>query len=264
MNIKIIILFSFLFFFLLKINAQTVKKRDLKQAITYHTNGNVQYIKNFILGDCYNDQIKIDTCYYGIFKEYYANGNLKTSGQYDCRFWNKNYKGQDTINYIPNDCFQTGYWNEFDSLGNFQRAILYNEGAEIFYKYPFKSDTLFAQKDSLMLKMKGYSEVNSYFIKRSKKNKKLLLEFPILGGLNYWGVYDKPIEAIIQKDQYGENYYYSLKGYGNYIMGIKYDDIPGNQRYLDFSNLKNGTYYVYYRSYREIYEAEVIIQNIDD
>ncbi len=78
-------------------------------------------------------------------------------------------------------------------------------------------------------------------------------------------MYDKSAEIIIQKNQYGESYDYVVKNYGNRIMGIKNDDTPKNQRRLDFSNLENGTYYVYYQKYvRELYEVEIVLTGVDD
>ncbi len=178
-----------------KLNAQNVPSKLLKQDIAHYPNGNIHTLKNFVLGGCYlyisdlGTTMLVDTCYYGTFKEYYPNGNIKTLGQYDCKFWDKNYQRyKDTTYSVSDECFKNSIWYEFDSLGNFKKSILYNKGGEIYYKFPFKRDTFFVKKDSSILKMKNYDKVNSYLIKRSKKNNKLLLEFPELSDHNYWSV----------------------------------------------------------------------------
>lgn len=64
-----------------------VKALKLKQIIAYYPNGNIYEIKNFVNDTCYirdpncnYDLVKVDTCAYGYYKQYHANGVLKILG----------------------------------------------------------------------------------------------------------------------------------------------------------------------------------------
>ncbi|TAH28400.1 MAG: hypothetical protein EAZ06_10155 [Cytophagales bacterium] len=252
--------------------AQQLKIRQLQQIIDYYPNGNIKTIKNLVLGKCcmfieeFGDYMILDTCYYGLFKEYYPNGIIKISGQYDCRFWDKDYKLQDKTNKInlQNDCFKTGVWQEFDSLGKQIKTSLYDaEGYLVFHKYPSKKDTLEVRDDSVMLKLKNYDIKNSYLIRRYKNNKKLFIKFPMPSDHNYVIVFQKPMATLFGSKVKGpEDIYKYLKG----IKGIKSDDLPKNNTdFMNFSDLKSGIYYVqYYSNIMNIYELEIILEDVDE
>lgn len=277
-SINIIIL---IFLLTYPVLSQEIKKRELQQVIDYYPNGKIKAIKNLVLGKCsmfveeFGDYIILDTCYYGLFKEYYPNGVLKILGQYDCKFWDKNYKLQDTKSSfnLQNDSFKVGIWQEFDSLGKQTKISFYDDkGYLVFDKYPLKKDTLEARESYVMLKLDKYETKNSYLIKRHKNNKHLFLKFLQYSDHNYWSLYQKPTSILIDK----EIRYKGEQGNGlRFIKGIKSDDIGGNnnKEFMDISDLNSGIYYLQYKyspmmlyNYAGLYfyEIEIILEDLNE
>lgn len=237
-----------------EIAAQSDTTHNLKQVISYHENGNIKIIENFLSDSCrlfsstFQDYIQVDTCRDGYFKEYYPKGILKTLGQYDCEFINPSFR--------EDDCFKSGIWYEFDSLGEVSVITRYDVGKPIFYKYPLKRDTLTIKEDSIWVKLDAYHTTNSYLIRRGNYHHGLFLEFPVISSHNYRLVFSKQFNLLIE----------DIDDYSNFLFRFKEDDLPTkNQRYLDASQLKNGKYYVYYKSLglTNIYEIEIILEDSD-
>ncbi len=257
------ILLSFGFF---KINAQNT--HQLTQVIEYYPSGNIKNIKNIILRRCYifdNDigsTIKKDTAYYGIFKEYYTNNVLKISGQYDCRFWDKNFDPKDTTDHLRTDCFKTGVWYEFDSSGKQTKVSLYDEeGYLVFDKYSLIRDTIKIIKDSTVFMLDEYEKKNSYLIKRYKTNKRLFLKFPTYSDHNYWYLFQKPMSTLIDREYRGV---INMRKNLRLFSYIKYDDTPKNTDMMDFSTVKAGIYYLVYKTVGSYtYEVEIVLEDIE-
>lgn len=257
---KIICIVLFFSFHFVKINAQSSSIYSLKQVTNKYANGKIKSLENLIIAKCrgfdydMGDTIVFDSHRYGAFKQYYENGRLKLSGQYDCKSWNN-----DTISKILS-CFKTGLWYEFDSLGKQTKVSLYDEDYLVFDKYPSKKDTLNVLKDSMMLKLERYEIKNSYLIKRYKKNKRLFIKFPVYSDHNYWYLFQKPLSTLIDIES-RKNEYKELR----LLRFIKNDDTPKNKDFMDFSNLKSGIYYIVYRTIgRYFYEVEIILEDVDE
>lgn len=236
---------------------------SLKQVVTYHSNSKIKTIRNIILDSCYSfnselgDTILTNNCYYGFFKEYYSSGILKTLGQYDCITEHYNKKG---TNYSKRTCFEVGNWYDFDSLGKAIKLTKYEQGCPTFYKYPFKQDTIKVYEDSVVLELKDYKDITSYIIKRSRKNKYLLLKAEKYSNHNYWLLVDKPY--ILLNSDTMSNFY----GQSSFYLFFKKDDIPSKYKEnIDISELKAGHYYIYYGMHRignYEYEIEIKLEDI--
>lgn len=254
----------FFFFAIQKTNGQSskIQMTSLNQKISYYQNGNIYKIESFFLKDsCHlrdenGFEIISDTCHYGIFKEYYPNGILKILGQYDCNIWNAKIKQKNEFYGIEPDCFKTGTWHEFDSLGRLELTNFYSKGSILFYEYPLKRDTIDAKKDSVILKIKHLSIQNSYVVRRFKTNKYLLFDTNNLYHAYFWLIYDGKIN--IQPNHNNNDYHnYSLSYQGKRAA-------PKSGKYIDFSKLKNGKYYVYLTFYWNIrYGIEVILEDME-
>lgn len=261
----------------LQCKAQNTIAKYTKQVITYYPNGAVKYIENFLLDSCNLlkdtnsevEKIKSNGCYYGFFKEYYQNGILKTLGQYDCVISNKNTllfsQEQEFCEcnnlvdfYNGYYCFKTGIWHNFDSLGNLISDTKFICDHEIFTKkYLLKKDTLFANKDSILFKIKSYDDTDSYVIKRKNTNAILLLEFPTASMSDYhWLVFKESLPMLLHPEKL------SLEYYKKAFKVFSYSDAGSSKDiYVNLSKFKNGIYYIYSYYKTKWYETEINIQN---
>lgn len=228
-----------LIFIFLNTKAQT--NINTNQVITYFKNGKIQKINNFRIDSCrlYDkelmDYVIVDTCQYGYFKEYYTNGVLKILGQYDCNL--------ERLDTHEADCFKSGIWFKYDSLGKIKEITGYGQGGLLLFKrYPLKQKILFPKEDSIWIRLERYDMTNSYLIKRNKNNRHIFLKFYMLSDHSYWRVFDKHLNLLD----------FELEDRQNLLFFFKSDDIPTskrpNQDYLDVAKLKSGRYYVYYNT----------------
>ncbi|TAH27953.1 MAG: hypothetical protein EAZ06_11845 [Cytophagales bacterium] len=249
--------------------AQNKNIRRTKQIINYHANGKVKSIENFLTDSCYlvitkgvyKETIKVDTCRYGYFKIYYSNGILKTLGQYDCNLPKQN--NLIDTDCLENDCFKSGIWHQFDSLGKLISSTRYECDIDVFnIHHQLKQDTLVAKNDSSLFKIKNYESGKSYFIKRFNKKCNILLDFPkYYAGRIYWYIFEDSLNLLnfpkislqIHNEDYIKYFMYDATHKKNYKNDI----------YVNLSNLKSGTYYIYCTDFTEMYlhEIKFIIQD---
>ncbi|TAE39324.1 MAG: hypothetical protein EAY66_02690 [Sphingobacteriales bacterium] len=241
----------------LNINAQKTITIQSKQVIAYYSNGNIESIKNFLLDTCKFDDENwnyiVELCLCGPFKEYYTNGVLKTSGHYDVVEYLKNYEDK-----TPQKKYlKSGIWHFFDSLGNFERLIIHTKRFPLV-RYRFKQDIMIVKNDSSILELKNYNETTSYLVKRSKKNKYLILNPKRYSGHNYWKIFDEQFN--ITSDNFDNK--------ANIVSTFKEDDTHSSQKHFNISNLKSGIYYIYYQSgvlnnsYE--YELKIILEDLKE
>lgn len=239
----------------------------LKKVVTRYDNGKIKRIETFakdscLMCDCeksryfHGDEVMVDTCRYGIFKEYYPDGTLKISGQYDCRNYEDPTEDEEIRNsgYFFVDCFRTGTWHEYTPEGDTKKTTIYRNngyGSVKYYRYATNQDTLIADKDSCIFPLKDYMKINSYLVKRSSKNK--YLSFKVLdmqcGGS--WRISDAPLNTLTEKK-------------GKFIMG--YSRNTSLSEHPDFSSVKDGEYYMCYNPTHKDnfckYEIQIIIQTM--
>ncbi len=278
---KILFVIIIIVFFVVQTIAQnkTIKQNKTRQETTYYPDGKVNTIEDFLADSCTlvinsYERIKVDTCRYGYFKEYHPNGILKTLGQYDCKLPNVNTllpfnfdrSFECEHEEYENDCFKTGIWYRFDTLGGLISNTRYNCGWEgITVQYNLKQDTLVAKGDSTIFKIKEYryGAGKSYLIKRTINNHCLLLDFFKVSYWHYWYVSDKRYDFLME-----EKTSISKKLENDNMMVFKYYDRDFGKQvnnkgdiYVNLSTLKNGRYYIYNNHFYGWDIYEIILQD---
>lgn len=256
------------------IYGQVNSEIHLKKVITYYKNGNIQKFETYRADSCLIYDVSIDEFYYvdsckdGLIKEWYANGNLKTIGQYEyitsysnkAEILNILKNHPDTIRNSYSNYHKTGIWYAYDSLGHTEKISRYQYGREIFITVPRKEIILDIVNDSIQIKLYPYLMVNAYIIRRKNNNKKLIIEPYETSNHNYWVIYDKKKELLSRST----TLYNSFYEWDKPLFFLKHDDTPPNKNYpFDLSKLPNGRYYIYHWSPHGVfYELEIILESI--